>query len=209
MISPQFSREKLKISGRWADGRIGGVSDEPARALEDVDREIGGDQHRHVVGQDGRDHLIGIVAGAEEGRDGDPGKPGKGGEHDRHQHVDDRRQVEGEADPGGREAAHEELALDADVEQAATQRDAGRNAADQDRRRLQQRAGDALGAAEGAAQQRRQDVDRVLVDGKHDHRAQGQREQDRQRLAGKGASRSLIRRPPPWPQPRRGGRLPS
>ena len=63
------------------------------------------------------------------------------------------RQREGEADPGGSEAAHEELALDADIEQAAAQRDAGGDAADKDRRRLQEGAGDPLLIAEGAAQQ--------------------------------------------------------
>ena len=182
-VQPGEAEDLRQICGRQDRRRLG----EPARALEDVDREIGGDQHGHVVGEDGRDHLVGIVAGAEERRDRDPGKPGKGGEHDRHKHVDERRQVEGEADPGRREAAHEELPLDADVEQAAAQRDAGGNAADEDRRRLQQRARDPLGTAEGAAQQRRQDIDRVLVDGKHDHRAERQREQDRQRLAGKGS----------------------
>ena len=113
--------------------------------------------------------------------------PAKAANDDGHQHVDERRQVEGEADPGGSEAAHEELALDADVEQAAAQRDAGGNAADQDRRRLQQRAGNALRAAEGAAQQRRQDtVMGFSSTASTIDRAQHQRQQDRQCLTGKG-----------------------
>ncbi len=49
--------------------------------------------------------------------------------HQARQHVQDQRQVEREADEGRREAAQEELALDADIEHAAAQRDAGGDAA--------------------------------------------------------------------------------
>ena len=81
---------------------------------------------------------------------------------------------EGEADPGGSEAAEEKLALDADVEHAAAQADASRDAADQDRRRLQQGTGNLFLVAESAAQQRHQDTDRAFADQEDDDRAQEQ-----------------------------------
>jgi hypothetical protein len=156
------------------------------RPLEQKDREIGGQQHRDVVRQDRRDDFVGVVAGAEIGRDGDPGGARHDRERQRRQHVNARGQGKGEADPGGSEAAEEKLTLDADVEHAAAQADAGSDAADQDRRRLQQSPGNLCLVAEGAAQQRHEYTDRAFTDHEDDDCAHEQRHGDGDDLTGNG-----------------------
>ena len=52
--------------------------------------------------------------------------------------VDDRRQLPGEADVAGEDRAHDQLALDADVEQPGAERDADGEPAEDQRRGVDQ-----------------------------------------------------------------------
>ncbi len=151
--APSSAARSRRSRAGMRTARIGGVSDQPAWALEDVDREIRGEQHRHVVrtgwSRPPRWHCS--------GRGRTPGwrprqAPAQAANTIADKHVDDRRQGKEKPTQAAAKPPMKSWPFDADVEHAATQRDAGRNAADEDGRRLQQRAGDAVMVAESSAQ---------------------------------------------------------
>ena len=84
------------------------------------------------------------------------------------QHERERQPAEIEADQRDAEAAEVGLALAADVEQAAVERDRDREPGEDEAGRVEQRVADRLAVAEGAVDQELDRLERVLAEHQHD-----------------------------------------
>src|SRR5258708_6178673 len=108
-----------------------------------------------------------------------------------------RARVAGErgADQRRRERGDRELALDADVEQPGAEPEPDREAAEDERRRLEQRLADAVAGAERLARHERVDRDRVFADRGDESGAREQRQRDGDQGRRRGEQYGVRRRP--------------
>ena len=174
---------RSKISGISAVSRICGVR-EIAPAVGVVERAAGPDDplrhaHQDGVEHDRGDHLVGAAVGLEDAGQRRRQHPEQPADEQHGRHVQRRRQAQPVADPGGEDGAQQQLALGADVEQPGLHADDDGQAGEDQRRRLLQRAGHGVLAAEGALEQRAVGGERVgAVEADH-HGADEQGEDDR------------------------------
>src|SRR5215210_2016226 len=168
---------------------------ERAALLEDVVPDPVGDPVEH----DRRDHLVGADGRLQEARDPSPDRAGRGRDRDRDQYVRRPRHVhERDADPVGAEDPDEVLAVSADVEQPAAERERDREARQDQRGRLQQRLAEVVGggARDIGVPRRNEPVEagalddvpvgdeRVVAGGEHEQPADQKRHQRRRRRDG-------------------------
>ena len=118
---PRCSRywraEDLRVDGGGIqDGRdrVGLARPLERGRVQQVPQEVQGD----VVEHDGQDDLVGAGPGFEQADQAAPEGAAHDAGHQDQQQVQSQRQVQGETDPGGKDAGHDDLALGTDVEQA-------------------------------------------------------------------------------------------
>ena len=117
--------------------------------------------------------MIVVIAAAASGlqpaRDERPGAAACGRpEHRERHHEQPGQPAKVKADQGDAEATDVGLALAADVEQAAVERDRDREAGEDEARGVKQRVADRLAIAEGAVDQKLDRLERVLAEEQHD-----------------------------------------
>ena len=181
-------------------GRQGlGFRDLLAGRDQHVDQEIGHQRRGDEVEHDGRDHDVAAAPGLQPARDErpDPAEQGRGEDRRRH-HEDPGQPAEIEGHQRDAQAAEIGLALAADVEQAAVERDGDGEPREDEARGVEQRVADRLLVAEGAEHQQAKRLERVFAE--HDDDQPGYQEgraevQERQE-AQIDPARQLARAPP-------------
>src|SRR5690606_28632851 len=142
-------------------------------------RQVRDEADREVVEHDGRDDLMRAGLRLQEAREEPPdaAADGRGEQAERDVQIARQSEVPG-ADDGGREAAHDELALDTDIEHAGAGRDGESEAAQDERGGVDEGFGDRAPADEGALPKGLVGLDGVAAGKLHDERTGEQGDDD-------------------------------
>ena len=176
-------REQRGDAGGLQHLRGLGHDDERARVFERAGEQVAGPEQRHVVQHDGGDDLVGAGLRLEHTRRCPPRPPAERTGPERQEQVQGPRDaVDAEADPGARQRADAQLALSADVEQAAPKRQPDGQAGQDVRRGPDQRLGDGVRPPERAFPEPAVRQDRVAAGEPDQHRTSRQPGQHGERL---------------------------
>src|SRR2546426_1176900 len=175
----QQHRQVRRRRDRQRDGLAAGSVVPGARAQ--VLREVVGDEVQHH----GHEDLVDAPAGAEDAGNGAEDRAAEDTRRQHSRHQDGGREVQGgqgERDRGGEDGAGVDLAVDADVDEAAAQAEHDGDAAEQERRDLVERLGDPAHAPQRAGQDRPEGHQDVAAHGHDEQRAHHRGEADRSEI---------------------------